>query len=298
MAPFSPPKLRGNSSYQAACPARGRSTHSGCGADDDSRASGTPVDQLGDLVGAGGRRAAPRACSSSRRTPSAAACRRFFASAPGDLGGEVLEEPGALLQLELDVLAGGRLHLDLVAPGGVAVGPRVDHQLVEPDGRRDDRARPPVVVARVAAAPTPSARSPLRRQRTRAPRRSWPSAMSWADTGTRSPPTALAGNPAGVRGCTSSITIGGSTGPSVRASASAPPTRARAARPRSAGRWLRARRRSAAPRRAPSCGRPPRRRRGRSSRSRTARAAGGPAGGGRRASGSRGSGGSRRTSSA
>ena len=157
---LSPPKLRGNSSYQAACPARGRSTQSGCGGATTTagrRARRRPARRR--------RRrrpppAGPRACSSSRRTPSAAARRRFFALAPGDLGREVLEDARALLQLELDVLPGGRLHLDLVAPGGVAIGPRVDHQLVEPDGRRRDRTRPPVVVARAAAAPTPSCGRP------------------------------------------------------------------------------------------------------------------------------------------
>ena len=135
MAPFNPPKLRGNSSYQAACPACGRSTQSGWGADEDSRASGTPATSS---ATSSAKADASRTSSVqlSRRTPSAAASRRFLALAPDDLGREVLEESRALLQLELDVLSGGRLHLDLVAPGGVAIGPRVDHQLVQPDGSR------------------------------------------------------------------------------------------------------------------------------------------------------------------
>ena len=52
---------------------------------------------------------------------------------------------------------GGRLHLDLVAPGGVAIDPGVDHQLVEPDGRRCDGSGPPVVAARAERRRLPAA---------------------------------------------------------------------------------------------------------------------------------------------
>ena len=65
-----------------------------------------------------------------------------------------------------------------------------------------------------------------------------------------------------------------------------------------ATRTFRARPPSATPRRAPSCGTRPPRRRGRSSRRRTCRAGSDPAGAGRSASGSRATAGSRRTTTA
>jgi hypothetical protein len=81
MAPFSPPKLRGNSSYQAAWAARGRSTHSRWGADEERRASGTPATSP---ATSSSKPAASRTSSVqlSRRTPSAAVRNRFLPAAP------------------------------------------------------------------------------------------------------------------------------------------------------------------------------------------------------------------------
>ena len=104
--------------------------------------------------------AGPRACSCRDGRPRPRPAGASWPWSPETLVGEVLEDARALLQLELDVLPGGRLHLDLVAPGGVAIDPGVDHQLVQPDGRRCDRSGPSVVAARAAAVPTPSCGRP------------------------------------------------------------------------------------------------------------------------------------------
>ena len=190
----------------------GRSTQSGCGGRRRQPGVGharRPARATSSAQAAASRTSSVQlvAADARRRRPAGAS----WPWRPDDLGGEVLEEARALLQLELDVLPGRRLHLDLVAPGGVAVGPRVDHQLVQPD-RPPVRSSPPTGRRRPGRSGADSQpRSPFRRHRTRAPSRSCPSATSWADTGTRSPPTALAGNPPGVRGWTSSITIGVST---------------------------------------------------------------------------------------
>ena len=56
----------------------------------------------------------------------------------------LLDEAGAFLELGLDVLAGVDLGLRLVAPGRVQIGPRLDDELVRPEGGGNDRRRPPV----------------------------------------------------------------------------------------------------------------------------------------------------------
>ena len=157
-------------------------------------------------------RAGRPASSSVRRVPAAA-----VAQAVG-VGGvdprrQVLEQPRPLLQLQVHVLARRR-------PSPRSRGARwrsgrssLDHQLVRPDLGRAIGAGPPVVRRRWRRGRCASRPSPARRQRTRAAMTSCPSAMSVAETATTSPTTALAGNPAGVRGWTSSITIGGSTRP-------------------------------------------------------------------------------------
>ena len=57
-----------------------------------------------------------------------------------------LEDQRALLQLQLDVLAGAVLDRDVVDPGGEPVGPRLDHELVQAQVGRLDGAGPQVVV--------------------------------------------------------------------------------------------------------------------------------------------------------
>ena len=59
---------------------------------------------------------------------------------PGEPLGRLLEEAGAFLQLQLHRLAGAELDGDLVPPGGQAVGPPLDDELVGADlGRLEDR---------------------------------------------------------------------------------------------------------------------------------------------------------------
>jgi hypothetical protein len=61
------------------------------------------------------------------------------------VGGQSFDEEGALLQLGLDVVAGRHLDLDVVAPRGEAIGPRLDHQLVHPDGLGLEHPFPAIV---------------------------------------------------------------------------------------------------------------------------------------------------------
>ncbi len=64
---------------------------------------------------------------------------------PSHVARPPLEEKGALLQLDRDVLAGGLLHHDVAPPGGEAVGPRLDADFVATHRAGLDGGRPPVV---------------------------------------------------------------------------------------------------------------------------------------------------------
>ena len=68
-----------------------------------------------------------------------------LAVAGGDPRSQGLEDAGALLQLELQVVARGGLDLHVVAPGGEPVAPRLDDHLVGADVRGDELALPAVV---------------------------------------------------------------------------------------------------------------------------------------------------------
>ncbi len=70
----------------------------------------------------------------------------LLAGGPGHLCGQLVEQDGAFLELELDVLTGLALHLDLVPPRRIPVSPGVDHQLVGADRGRRDRSLPAVVL--------------------------------------------------------------------------------------------------------------------------------------------------------
>ncbi len=63
----------------------------------------------------------------------------------GHVVGSALEQAGALLQLDGDVLARGLLDEDVAAPRAEAVGPRLDAHLVAAEGAGLDGRRPPVV---------------------------------------------------------------------------------------------------------------------------------------------------------
>ncbi len=67
------------------------------------------------------------------------------ASAGPQAPGQRFEDAGALLQLDLDVVAGGSLDLDVVAPGGEPVAPGLDHHLVAADVGGLESALPAVV---------------------------------------------------------------------------------------------------------------------------------------------------------
>ena len=141
-------------------PARGRSTHRGCGADEDSRASGTPATSSA-TSSSRPPPAAPRACSrpgAARRPPSpgASSPRRPTPRRRAPRG--AARPPPARARRPARAAAFTSISWRQVA---IAIDPGVDHQLVEPDGRRCDRSGPPVV------APGPSGadshlRSPLR----------------------------------------------------------------------------------------------------------------------------------------
>ena len=143
----------------------------------------------------------------------------------------------------------------VVAPGGEAVAPGLDHELVAADVGRAHLALPPVVHDRPQRGARPLA-LPSRRQRTRAARRSWPSWKMSAETVTRSPTTALAGkSPVGVVGRTASMVMRPSTPQHYAAAAPTKPTipltagpgpPARPGRPGSAAANGAARRRSSA----------------------------------------------------
>ena len=111
------PSLRGNSSYQAPNRARG---------DRPTAEAAAPVRSASGTVAT--RRATRSSRPALRRTCTlhdAPQPRRRAEHAPlvagTDAGRERLEDAGALLQLELHVVAGAGLDLDVVSPGGKAV---------------------------------------------------------------------------------------------------------------------------------------------------------------------------------
>ena len=65
-------------------------------------------------------------------------------------GREVLEEQPALFELERHVLARRHLHLDLMPPGGVPIGPRLHDQLVGAERRGRELAHPSLSVVELA----------------------------------------------------------------------------------------------------------------------------------------------------
>ena len=138
-----PPSERGKSSYQAENTARSRSTHRAMGSDGvTSTGSGTEARTAARL----GWRA------STSPPPSSAWVRRAWAaffrglrSDGGHVVGPPLEQAGALLQLDGDVLPRGLLDEDVAAPRAEAVGPRLDAHLVAAEGAGLDGRRPPVV---------------------------------------------------------------------------------------------------------------------------------------------------------
>ena len=140
-----PPSERGNSSYQAPNTARSRSTHS------------SRVSLVVRSVGSG---TSVRADVSSGVVAVASLVFDCLVGVTQGCDGVVdegpvvvlqlrpsgLEDEGALLELELDVLAGGVLDGDVVDPGGEPVGPGLDHELVQAQVGGLDRAGPQVVV--------------------------------------------------------------------------------------------------------------------------------------------------------
>src|SRR5690606_40608590 len=65
------------------------------------------------------------------------------------------EDAGALLELELDVVTCGRLYLDVVAPRGEPVAPRLDDHLVPADLGGREGAGPAIVDLRPERRRTP-----------------------------------------------------------------------------------------------------------------------------------------------
>ena len=82
----------------------------------------------------------------------------------GHVLGPPLEQAGALLQLDGDVLARGLLDEDVAPPGAEAVGPPLDAHLVAAEGAGLDGGRPPVVagVGHGGVAPLGLALRPVR----------------------------------------------------------------------------------------------------------------------------------------
>jgi hypothetical protein len=66
----------------------------------------------------------------------------------GDTGGQRLQDAGALLQLQVELVAHRGLDLHVVAPGGEPVPPRLDHHLVGADVGGGQLALPAVVEQR------------------------------------------------------------------------------------------------------------------------------------------------------
>ena len=215
-APAARPRSGGTARTRRRPAARSRSTHSGCGSV-STRSTGRGRAQDGGHVGAEPGGHADRLGTAVRRVAAASASRSCAvgaaasATVPGcrrlgrQPGREALDEPGALLELDVDVLAG----LGLAATCARQVAKRsvqasTTNSWTPTVGRSTP---PPTVVAVVTERPWCQAPSAQGRHRTRAARRSWPSWKTRRD-GQRTDGGLRGVATVRVRGRTSSITIG------------------------------------------------------------------------------------------